>query len=92
MARVQAAKAFFSSGRAPGCKTGHPSAVLQGLLLPLRQLPNDLSQGEGNERKHDSLEHMHGWLRFQTGHVQEQSAAAKQFPLEHTCQIIPFDC
>ena len=46
MARVQAARGFFSSGRASGCRAGHPAAVLQGLLLPLQQLPSDLSQGQ----------------------------------------------
>ena len=44
-ARLQAARSFFTSSRAAGCKAGHPQAVLQGLVQALHQLPTDLNQG-----------------------------------------------
>ncbi|KAL0021859.1 hypothetical protein WJX77_009077 [Trebouxia sp. C0004] len=44
MARVQAARSFFTSSTRAGCKAGHPQAVLEGLVQALRQLPTDLSQ------------------------------------------------
>ena len=46
MARVQAARSFFTSSRGAGCKAGHPQAVLEGLVQALHQLPTDLSQGQ----------------------------------------------
>ena len=54
-ARLQAARSFFTSSRTAGCTTGHPQAVLQGLVQALHQLPADLNQGQHSNADHWSL-------------------------------------
>lgn len=54
-ARLQAARSFFTSPRAAGCKAGHPQAVLQGLVQALHQLPADLNQGQHRNADDQSL-------------------------------------